>query len=449
MMIFRKAVPRRTFLRGMGTTLALPLLDAMVPAFATAADSARATRLGFVYVPNGAIMEDWTPAIAGADFRLSPILEPLSAFRDQLLVLTGLSSKEAESLPGQPGGEHPRASGAFMTGVHIVTRDITKPEVETRAGVSIDQIAARELRGQTQLASLELGIEPAEVTCEGGCAYLNTICWRDETTPLPMENQPRAVFERMFGPSDSTDPAAQRARIQRNRSVLDFVTREVGRLLGDLGAGDRLRVDQYLEAVRDVERRIQIAEKQTERQLPTFQRPAGIPSTFTEHVRLMFDLQVLAYQTELTRVSTLQLGHEMSNQPYPEIGIFDPHHPFTHHQGDPEKIEKARQVNIFHTKTFSYLLEKLRSTPDGDGSLLNHSMILYGSGLSDGNLHVPRNLPILLVGGGSGRLKGGRHIKYPGTDTPLTNLYLALLDKMGIAIEKFGDSNGRLELLSV
>ena len=450
MMIFRKAVPRRTFLRGMGISLSLPLLDGMVPAFAGVVDSAKPlTRLGFVYVPNGAIMEDWTPAAEGTAFELTPILKPLAPFRDRLLVLSGLNSNEAIGVPGQPGGEHPRASSAYLTGVRVATRDIRKANVETRAGVSIDQIVARELEEQTPLGSLELGIESPGLVCNGSCAYTNTICWRDATTPLPMQNQPRAIFERLFGTSDSTDPAERRARMQKNRSILDFVTQEAARLFGDLGQSDRRRVNQYLEAVRDVERRIQIAETQPSRELPTLQRPAGIPPIFSEHAKLMFDLLVLAYQTDTTRVGTFQLGHEMSDQPYPEIGIPDPHHPFTHHQGDPVKIEKARQVNIFHAEMFAYYLDKLRSTPDGDGSLLDHSMIVYGSGFGDGNLHIPKNLPVLLAGGASGQIAGGRHIRYPGTDTPLTNLHLTLLDKMGIPVEKFGDSNGKLELLAV
>lgn len=445
MMIFKKTIPRRTFLRGVGTTLALPLLDGMIPAFASTPDTPKpATRMTFFYVPNGAIMDQWTPAAEGAAFELTPILEPLAAFRDHLLVLSGLDNNEAWGLPGiDVAGEHPRASAAFLTGVHVYSR-----AREPRAGISVDQVIAQQFAEQTQLASLELGIEPAEITCDGGCSYTNTICWRNDTTPLPMENQPRTVFERLFGASDTTNPAEQQARIRTNRSILDTATQEVARLLRDVGPSDRIKVNQYLEALRDVERRIQIAEEQSHRELPSLQRPAGVPPTFTEHIQLMMDLLTLAYQTDMTRVGTLQVGHEMSNQPYPDLGISDPYHPLTHHQGDPEKIAKALRVNIFHAELFAYLLEKLRSTPDGDGSLLDHSMLVYGSGLSDGNKHLPVDLPVLLVGGEAHRIRGNRHLRYP-KGTPLMNLYLTLLDKLEIPLERFGDSNGKLDLLSV
>ena len=445
MMIFKKTIPRRTFLRGVGTTLALPLLDGMIPAFASTPDTPKpATRMTFFYVPNGAIMDQWTPAAEGAAFELTPILEPLAAFRDHLLVLSGLDNNEAWGLPGiDVAGEHPRASAAFLTGVHVYSR-----AREPRAGISVDQVIAQQFAEQTQLASLELGIEPAEITCDGGCSYTNTICWRNDTTPLPMENQPRTVFERLFGASDTTNPAEQQARIRTNRSILDTATQEVARLLRDVGPSDRIKVNQYLEALRDVERRIQIAEEQSHRELPSLQRPAGVPPTFTEHIQLMIDLLTLAYQTDMTRVGTLQVGHEMSNQPYPDLGISDPYHPLTHHQGDPEKIAKALRVNIFHAELFAYLLEKLRSTPDGDGSLLDHSMLVYGSGLSDGNKHLPVDLPVLLVGGEAHRIRGNRHLRYP-KGTPLMNLYLTLLDKLEIPLERFGDSNGKLDLLSV
>ena len=449
MMNFKKAIPRRTFLHGVGAALALPLLDGMIPAFASATDTAAkpVVRFSTVYVPNGEIMEKWTPRVEGAAFEITPILEPLASFRDQLLVLSGLDDKEALGRQDEAGGEHPRASGSYLTGVHTDAR--RKDSSEIRAGISVDQVAAQELKKHTQLASLEIGIEPSDLAgaSDGDSnAYTNTVCWRNATTPLPMENQPRAVFERLFGDNESTDRAARVARIQTNRSILDFVTQDVARLVTGLGPGDRAKVNQYLDAVRDAERRIQMAEEQSSRELPTLLRPPGIPPTFSEHIKLMFDLQVLAYQCDLTRVSTLQVGHEMSSQCYPEIGITDPHHPFTHHQGDPEKIAKALQVNIFHTTMFAYFLEKMRSTRDGDGSLLDHSIILYGSGLSDGNLHMPLNLPVLLVGGGAGQVKGGRHLKYP-QKTPFTNLFLTLLDMLGVPpVEKFGDSTGRLSV---
>jgi hypothetical protein len=442
-MVFRKALPRRTFLRGMGATVALPLLEGMIPAFSSSQNKTdTATRLTIVYFPNGAIMNRWVPAAEGAAFEFPPILEPLAPFRDHLLVLSGLDNHPAQGLPGiDVTGEHPRASGGFLTGVHVNSR-----ARDLHAGVSIDQIIARELQKHTQLASLELGMESPEIlgTCDGGCTYQNTLCWSSPTTPLPMENQPRAVFERLFGDSDSTNPAEQLARIRTKSSILDLVSQRASRLLGDLGASDRTKLNDYLDAIRDVERRIQLAEEQSSRQFPTVQRPAGIPATFTEHIKVMFDLQVLAYQCDLTRVSTLQIGHEQTNQTYPDIGINDAYHPLTHHQGDAEKIAKALQVNIFHAKMFSYLLEKLRSITDGDGSLLDHSIVLYGGGLSDANLHLPTDLPIVLAGG-SGRIKGGRHVRYP-KGTPLTNLYLRLAHTLEVPLEKIGDSTSELTL---
>ncbi len=448
MMIFKKAIPRRTFLRGLGATFALPLLDGMVPAFAAAQDTKPATRLAIVTVPNGIIMDRWTPKAEGANFELTPTLEPLAPFRDQMLVLSGLNSNEARQLPGEIAGDHPRACSALLTGVHPKMTS----GVDLRAGVSVDQYAARDLGQHTQLASLELGIENPSIvgSCESAysCAYYNTISWRTPTTPMPMENQPRAVFERLFGDSDSTDPKVRAARLQENRSLLDFVSQDAARLLATLAPSDRLKVNQYLDAVRDVERRIQMAEEQSTREMPSLERPVGIPPTFTEHVKLMMDLEVLAFQTDLTRVATLMTGHEMSNLGFPETGFGDPYHPLTHHQGDPVKIGKVVQVNRFHTTMLAYFLDRLRSTPEGDGSLLDHSMTLYASPLSDGNLHIFKNLPVLLVGGASGQIKGGRHLSYP-TDTPMANLYLTMLEKLGVSIDSLGDSTGRLNLLAV
>jgi hypothetical protein len=442
--VFKKALPRRTFLRGMGATVALPLLDGMIPAFASSLEKAAAPiRVGFVYFPNGAIMNQWVPGTGGPGFKLSPILEPLAPFQSQLLVLSGLDNNPAQGLPGiDVTGEHPRASGAFLTGVHVNSR-----ARDLHAGVSVDQVMAREFQKRTQLASLELGLESSEIlgTCDGGCTYQNTLCWSSPTTPLPMENQPRAVFERLFGDSDTTNPAEQIARIQTKSSILDFISQRASRLSAALGPADRAKLGEYLDAVRDVERRIQLAEKQTSPQFPTLQRPAGIPATFTEHIKLMFDLQVLAYQSDLTRVCTLQIGHEQTNQSYPDIGLTDPYHPLTHHSGDTEKIAKALKVNTFYTEMFAYLLQRLKSTPDGEGSLLDHSMIMYGGGLSDGNLHLPTDLPIVLAGGGSGQIKGGRHIRH-AKGTPLMNLHLTLLHKVEIPLERFGDSTGEISL---
>jgi hypothetical protein len=450
MTIFKKAIPRRTFLKGAGTMLGLPVLNSMVPAFASspyAPGEAPPVRLGVVYVPNGIIMEKWTPAAEGAAFELPPIMEPIASFQDQVTVLSGLNHLEANPAPGEGAGDHPRASSVFLTGVHAKTTEGTDMEV----GVSADQIAARELGKHTQLASLELGVDSPDIvgSCEAGytCAYFNTISWRTATTPNPMENKPRAVFERLFGDTSSTDPAARLTRIRENRSILDSVIETVRRLQKGLGPDDNAKLSEYLAAIRDVERRIQMAEEQGARELPSLERPVGIPPTFQEHAKLMFDLQTLAYQTDLTRVTTFMMGRELTGRTYREIGIPDAHHGLTHHSGDAGMIEKVIQINTYHMKMFSYFLDKLRSTPDGDGSLLDHSMIIYGGGISNGNMHKHDNLPILLAGGGSGRLQGGRHLRYPlEKQIPMTNLYLTLLDKVGIPVEKLGDSTGKLEL---
>ena len=449
MMIFKKALPRRTFLRGMGATLALPLLDGMVPALAGAQDRPKSpTRLSFIYVPNGIIMEKWTPAATGSGFELTPILSPLAPFRQDLLVLSGLVANGARALAGEGAGEHARASATFLSGVHPKKTEGS----DLRAGVTVDQIAAKRLGGDTQLASLEVALDSTDVvgTCDTGysCAYSNTLCWRSETTPIPMENQPRAVFERLFGDSDSTDPGERRARIQRRRSILDSLVEDTTRLLTGLGPSDGAKLSEYLDAVRDVERRIQVAEDQSSRELPTFQRPVGIPASFTEHCKLMMDLQVLAFQTDMTRVITFMIGREQNTRVYDELGFSDAFHPLSHHQNDAAKIAKVIEINTLHTTMFAYFLDKLRSTRDGDGSLLDHSAIVYGSAISDGNLHLHDNLPVLVAGGASGHLKGGRHLRYK-EETPTTNLYLTLLDMMGIPLEKFGDSTGQLELLSV
>ena len=316
--------------------------------------------------------------------------------------------------------------------------------------MSADQIAAQEFGKYTQLASLEIGLESPEVVgaCESayGCAYYNTIAWRNETSPLPMENRPRAIFERLFGEAGTTDPEVRLALRHEDRSILDAVNADIKRMRGKLGGTDRGKIDQYLEAVRDVERRMQLAEKQDNHELPQIEGPAGAPEVFSEYYRLMTDLMVLAWQTDMTRVITFMIGHEMSGRAYPEVGFGDAHHPCTHHQGDPEKQEKTTQINVFHTKMLAYYLDKLRNTSDGDGSLLDHSMILYGAALSDANLHLYTNLPLLLVAGGVGGIKGNRHVKYPAR-TPMTNLLLTMLDKANVPlVERLGDSTKRLDL---
>jgi len=449
MIITKKHLARRTFLRGVGASLALPLLDGMVPALSamrsTAASGVR--RLGVVYVPNGVYMDSWTPTGAGNGFDLTPTLKPLAAYRQRMLVLSGLATKEGDAWPGEGAGDHARASAAYLTGVHPKKTE----GADLRAGVSMDQIAARSLGQHTQLASLELSLESKEAigSCDPGysCAYANTLSWRSPTTPLPMENNPRVIFERLFAGNESTDPDVWRARREEDSSILDAVTEKVTKLQQDLGPRDRLKLEEYLEAIRDMERRIQLAERQSDLSLPVMEQPAGVPGTFEQHAKMMFDLQVLAYQADLTRVITFMVGHETSQRAYPEIGVPDAHHPLSHHGGDGEKINKLIRVNEYHAKIFSYYLDRLASTADGDGSLLDSSMIIYGSGMSDGNGHNHHNLPTLLVGGGGGTIAGGRHLQF-ASDTPVTNLFLTVLDRLGVPMESLGDSTGQIKQLS-
>jgi hypothetical protein len=449
MVITRKAIPRRTFLRGTGAAFALPVLDAMTPALA--AETKRPIRMSFIEVPNGIMMPKWTPTTEGADFELTPVLEPLAQFRDRMQVLSGLDQQQSAARENEVAGDHPRACTAWLTGAHAKMT----AGADLRAGVSVDQIAAREFGKYTQLGSLEVGLESAEVlgACESAysCAYYNTISWRDDTTPLPMENRPRAIFERLFGDAGTLDPETRAALRQDERSILDAVMADIRRLRAKLGGPDRGKIDQFLEAVRDIERRMQLAErqKQADPDLPKLGGPTGVPQVFSEYYKLMADLMVLAWQTDMTRVCTFQIGHEMSGRAYPELGFGDAHHSVTHHQGDQEKIAKTIQINIFHTKMLAYYLDKLRSTPDGDGSLLDHAMLLYGGALSDGNLHLYTNLPLLLVAGGVAGIKGGVHVRYPNR-TPMGNLLLTMLDKAGVPnVEKLGDSTGRLDLPSI
>ena len=450
MIVTKKSIPRRTVLRGLGATVALPLLDGMVPAFAaTRAPAAKpVSRFGVVYVPHGAVMANWTPAESGRAFELSPILTPLKPFRDQMLIVTGLDHTPAAQLPGEPGGGHGRIGGAFLTGVHA------KPTegADFEAGTSIDQIAATELGRETQLTSLELGLGSTDFAgaCDAGfsCAYTSTLCWRTPTTPLPMESNPRAVFERLFGDGDTTDAAVRRERMRKDRSLLDAVVERIADLQQGLGAKDRSKLAEYLDSVRDVERRIQRAEAQSARELPVVEQPSGsAPAAFEEYVRLMFDLQVVAYQCDLTRVITFMMTPELSARTYPEIAVPEPHHALSHHQNRPENLDKLTKLQTYHAGLLSYYLAKLKATPDGDGSLLDHLTLLYGSGMSDSNVHDIHGLPIVLIGGGAGRLQGGRHLRY-AAGTPLTNLYLTVLNKLGVPVERVGDSNGQLEHLS-
>jgi hypothetical protein len=444
MMIFKKAVPRRTFLRATGAALALPLLDSMVPAFAGSLDASAkpATRLAYVYVPNGIMMDHWTPSATGKlTGELPSVLKKLESFRDQSIVISGLDG--GPIIEGMGGG-HPRATAMWLTGV-----DPKKSDHDVQTGISVDQIAARELGKQTQLTSLELGIENAAelVGAISGyaAAYVNTIAWRTPTTPLPVEHQPRAVFERLFGDGDVTDPASQKARIQENRSLLDSVTRDVNRLLNDLGPNDRQKLTQYLDAIRDIERRIQMAEQSTGKDVPRMDRPVGIPA-YDEHVKLMFDLWTLAWQTDLTRVVTFMMAREKSDLTYPQIGINESHHSLSHNRGLQERMDLTAKINEHHAGLLAYGLERLRSTADGDGSLLDHSVIVYGSGMGDGDLHTQQAVPTFVVGGGSGKLKNrGRHITV-AKNTPFTNLHRTVLDIVGTPIEKLGDSTATVDL---
>ncbi len=443
MIITRKAIPRRTVLRGIGAGLALPLLDGMVPAFAAIRNSAAnpVRRFGVFYVPNGMAMKHWTPESEGLGFETTRLLNPIAAYRDQMTLLTGLNGVPSNA------GVHASAATRFLTGVTPA-----RTESNLRAGVSVDQLIARETARHTQLGSLELALDSRDVSgsCDVGfsCTYTNTISWRNETTPLLGENNPRAVFERLFGDSGSTDPAARLDRIRKDQSILDSVSDKISALQRGLGPNDQIRVNEYIEAVRDIERRIQKAEEQSDRELPQVDQPAGIPATYGEHARLMFDMLLLAYQTDLTRVGTYMMAREISGRTYPEIGVPDSHHPTSHHRDDPALYEKIAKINEYHLSLFAYFLEKARATPDGDGNLLDNMMMLYGAGMSDSNRHDNKGLPLVLVGGGSGKLRASGHLRYPER-TSISNLHLTILDKMGVRVDKMSDATGKLDLLTV
>ena len=446
MIVTKRNLSRRTLLRGAGATLALPFLDAMVPAL-TALTRTAATptpRLGFFYVPNGIVLPEWRPAQTGPGFTLSPTLAPLGPLRERVMVLSGLAHRQAEAF-GDGNGDHSRASAAWLTGVHARQTE----GADVLAGVSADQIAARILGHQTPVPSLELALEANELigNCDVGysCVYQNTISWRTSTTPVPMETHPRIVFERLFG--DGSSPEVRQARLRSTRSILDSVTEEAARLQRSLGAGDRTRMTQYLDAVREVEQRVQRAEDYSvDAGLELPERPVSVPEQFADHARLMFDLLALAYQADITRVSTFLLGRELSQRTYPEIGVPSPHHTLSHHRGDNEKIAQVAKINQYHIQLFGRFLETLQSVPDGDGSLLDHTMLVYGGGIGDGNLHEHVDLPVLLAGG-SAYLRTGRHVVYD-EEPPMANLLLSLLAKAGVPTDALGDSTGRLAGLS-
>ncbi|HXE79649.1 MAG TPA: DUF1552 domain-containing protein [Vicinamibacterales bacterium] len=448
MIATRTHLPRRTVLKGLGATIALPMLDAMTPALAAPVTKKAPVRLAFIYVPNGVTMAEWTPpGPGGADFQFTRILKPLEPFRKDMFVLTGLAQKNGNALGDGPG-DHARAAAAYLTGVH--PKKTAGADIQN--GISADQIAAQQLAGLTRFPSLELGCDDSRVVgnCDSGysCAYTNSLAWRSPTTPLPPETNPRLVFERLFGAFDAGLDAETRARrLMYRRSILDSVLDRSKALMNGLGPADRRKVDEYLDAVREIERRIEMAEHDM-RDIPAgIEKPTGIPVEYEEYVKLMFDLQLLAFQTDLTRVVTMMMGREGSLRTYPEIGVPDPHHPLTHHGGKQDWIEKVTQVNEFHARLFAYFIDRLKSTPDGDGSLLDHSMIVYGSGLSDGDRHTHEDLPVLVFGRGDGSLRPGRHIVYP-SETPMNNLFLTLLDRMGVHAETLGDSTGRVAELT-
>ena len=447
MMITKTALPRRTFLRGAGATLALPFLDAMVPALAAAGSNpARPVRrAAFVYFPNGANMAMWKPTATGAGFPLSPSLAPLEPLRDYVTVLTGIDNLAADAR-GDGGGDHPRASAAWLSAVHPKRRE----GADAEAGTTLDQIIASAIGQDTQLASLEVGLEPVDLAGRCGaqgyaCIYGSTTSWKTPTLPLPMEINPRYVFERMFG--EGADAAERVNVMRRNRSVLDSVLQELQAFRRTLGSGDTRRVNEYVDSIRDVERRIQKAEEQSASgELGSMVRPVGVPDTFEDHIRLMYDLQVLAFETDITRVTSFMIGREISQRTFPAIGVSDAWHAISHHRGDPKNLANVAKIDRHLASLFAEYLEKLRSKPDGDGNLLEHSLILYGACISEGERHLHTDLPLVLAGHAAGRLKGGRHLTYNGA--PMGNLLVSMAGKMGLEVEAVGESTGRLEELS-
>jgi hypothetical protein len=438
--ITKKHLPRRTFLRGMGVSLALPLLDSMLPAQTPLSKTAGAPKSRFcgIYVPHGATMDKWTPAQEGTGFELSESLKPLEKLRDRVLIVSNLAHPSAGGVGSDAGADHARSAAVFLSGAH--------PEKgSVHAGMTIDQALAEHIGQDTPLPSIELAIEEVGLNCGSGygCAYYNTISWRNPTMPLPMENSPQVVFERLFG--DGNNAAVRLARKKQDNSILDSVSDKVARLQNQLDPADRARLSEYLDDVREIERRIQKAAEQSANEINIPEAPVGIPEAFEDHLKLMFDLQVLAWRAEITRISTLMYARDTSGATYPASGVRDGFHTASHHSNVRANMDKFALINGYHVKMLAYLLEKLRSTPDGDGNLLDHSVVLYGSSMSNGNQHDHDPLPIVVAGGASGQLQGGRHLKFV-PHTPMSNLMLALLDKLGVHQERFGDSTGKLEV---
>jgi hypothetical protein len=443
MFITKKHLSRRTMLRGMGVSLALPLLDSMVPAQTPLAQTAAKPqiRLGFLYIPHGAVMRNWTPTAEGSNFQLSRTLSPLKNVQDKVVVVSNLAHKNAGAIVGDGGGDHGRSPSVWLNGV----RPRRTEGEDVRAGTTIDQIAAQKIGLETPLPSLELATEDTSGllgACDVGfsCTYMNTISWRTPTSPMPMEINPRAVFDRLFG--DGTTTAERMARLERQRSILDAVSGQMKKLQSGLGSTDRAKVSDYLDNVREIERRIQLAEKQSANSNVTVpSTPVGIPDEHEEHSKLMLDLMALSFQADITRISTFMMAREVSYRTFQNIGVPDPFHATSHHQNDPEKLEKLTKINTYHVSLVAYLLEKLKSMKDGDGTMLDNSLILFGSCMSNSNNHDHSPLPVFVGGGATGNLKGNRHIKLP-EDTPMSNLLATVLTKAGIGQDKVGDSTG-------
>jgi Protein of unknown function (DUF1552) len=445
MIITKKHLPRRTFLRGVGVTLALPLLDSMVPAQTLLSKTAAnpRIRLGYCYIPHGAVMSNWTPAAEGSDFEFSRTLKPLEPHRNNVVVVSNLAHKLAGPFgPGDSGGDHGRSPSVFLNGVHPKR---TEGE-DVRAGTTVDQMAASVIGQDTPLPSLELATEDMTGligACDVGfsCTYTNTISWRTPTSPMPMEINPRVVFDRLFG--DGSSDAERAARVRREHSILDAITAQVNHLQRGLGSNDRNRVSEYLDNVREIERRIQLTEKKNSASIKIPSTPIGIPDDHVVHSKMMFDLMALAFQADITRVSTFMMAREVSYRTFPQIGVPDPFHATSHHQDNPVKLEKLTKINTYHVSLIAYFMDKLKAVPDGDGTLLDHSLVLFGSSMSNSNQHNHSPLPVFVAGGACGRLKGGRHIKYP-EDTPMANLLATTLQKAGLHEGHIGDSTGLL-----
>jgi hypothetical protein len=443
MIISRKSMNRRTVLRGTGAVLALPLMEAMMPASSVAAEAAQAARkrLHVIYTPNGMMMENWTPKEEGEGYTVTPILKPLEPYKNKFAVVSGLDHVQAEAL-GDGAGDHGRCCGSYLTGMHVKKTE----GADLASGISMDQVVAKQFGDLTQIPSLEMGLEPPSLvgSCDTGysCAYTNTLSWSSASTPLPVTINPREVFERLFGDGDSLDAKSRLAQLKRQASILDFVADDAKRLSSKMSANDKHKLEEYMTSVRDIERRIQKMEKggADVAALPSYVRPSGVPDGFEDHARMMIDLMVLGAQADLTRVNTLMLAREVSGRSYPEIGVPDAHHALSHHGNDPEKIAKLTKINTLHMEQIAYYVKRMGETKDGTGTLLDNTFLMAGASLADPNKHEHRNLPTIVAGG---LVKGNRHVVAP-KDTPMTNMMLSMMDALGVKVEKLGDSTGRL-----